>query len=209
MKKINFENLLSNGGKETFISPIEEKLYAYKLSREQAVNFSHRFSTIQEVEDEYGEKNLLKMNEKYEGWILLILDEGLVLGYISGTMEYLDPKKVQMLPLSKRSEAGSFAKRTILTDSRADIEAQQGGRLFSLSGEFKKCLVIVRDMEIAKELTNDRRMRDPKGTPVKVEKIIHDKLVKGLLAGMVDLTEAEEYCIKEHFINEAMVLFRE
>lgn len=198
-------NLLRTDGREFFISAYVEKLVAYKLTEEQALEFCSR-NAREGLEP-------LETDENYSGYVALKLYDGYWVGKVNGRFIWLDPKRYKMIPSSDRYFRNGFCSghATIISDSETDRYALEQGCLFMYrenDNDLCRSLLLIRDLDIAGELENNREYRDPDGDAEEIDKQLKDKLIAYIKGEEVEFSAEEQYLLSSHFPLDYRRIFR-
>ncbi|MBR6355339.1 MAG: hypothetical protein IKR92_00655 [Alphaproteobacteria bacterium] len=203
MKEI-VKHLLRAEGRGFFISAKSGEIEAYRLTEEQAIDFCSDSPKIETLKK-------LEVDDVYEGFVALRLDEGFWVGTIDGKLQWLNPDIYEMRPFTNHPVGGP--KRVIYSDYAPGRIALEQGRLFEYisNGNSALCrrLLLVRDLDIAESLKRNRQWRDPNGKPEEVDKELKNKLVSYIKGEDVDFTDEEKYLLEYHFNLEYLRIFGE
>lgn len=201
----NLGNLLRAEGRGFFISAQSGHLEAYKLTEKQAIEFCSKAPQTENMKK-------FESDKVYDGFVALKLNDGWWVGKIDGEIVWLNPDVYEMRPFTNTPVGGS-TKRVIYSDYAPGKAALEKGCLFEYvsNGNDAMCqrLLLVRDLDIAGALENNRQWRDPKGKPEEVDKELKNKLVAYVKGEDVKFSDEETYLLKYHFELEYLRIFRE
>ena len=143
MKEI-VKHLLRAEGRGFFISAKSGEIEAYRLTEEQAIDFCSDSPKIETLKK-------LEVDDVYEGYVALMLNEGFWVGTIDGKLQWLNPDVYEMRPFTNHPVGGP--KRVIYGDYAPGRIALEQGRLFEYisNGNSALCrrLLLVYDLDIA------------------------------------------------------------
>ena len=184
--------MLKETGTSFFVSVARNELFAYKLSKEEAFNFSaHLF--------DWENGNKLAAGEFYDGFVAVISVSGkFIVGKMQGCLVLLDPKV---------TEIHQWPEGQLALENNCLFELQ------TPSGEaselFHEMPIIVRDLPIAETLRHSNAWIKPEGDPDEVDRQIKDKIISAALNDEeIDLSVEEQRFFDDNFWLEYITLFK-